>query len=39
VQAHLNGDDAAAGLAQGTPVNVHLPPQALRVLPETSVSP
>jgi len=35
LQAHLNGDDSVASLAQGTPVNVHLPAQALRVLPDT----
>jgi spermidine/putrescine transport system ATP-binding protein len=34
LQAQLNGDNAAVELTQGTPVNVHLPPHALRVLPD-----
>jgi spermidine/putrescine transport system ATP-binding protein len=34
VQAQLNGDNSPVALEQGTPVNVHLPAQALRVLPD-----
>jgi len=34
LQAQLTGEKAAVDLAQGTPVSVHLPPHALRVLPE-----
>jgi spermidine/putrescine transport system ATP-binding protein len=34
LQAQLSGDNAPVDLTQGTPVNVHLPPQALRVLPD-----
>jgi spermidine/putrescine transport system ATP-binding protein len=38
LQAQLVGESAAVGLAQGTPVNVHLPAHALRVLPDDSVT-
>jgi spermidine/putrescine transport system ATP-binding protein len=34
LQAQLTGEKAAVELAQGTPVSVHLPAQALRVLPD-----
>jgi spermidine/putrescine transport system ATP-binding protein len=34
LQAQMTGDSAPVSLAQGTPVNVHLPAQALRVLPD-----
>jgi len=34
LQAQLTGEQAAVALTQGTPVNVHLPAHALRVLPE-----
>jgi spermidine/putrescine transport system ATP-binding protein len=36
LQAQLVGEQAAVGLAQGTPVSVHLPAKALRVLPDES---
>jgi len=36
VQAQLGGDSSAIDLTQGTPVSVHLPSQALRVLPDAS---
>ena len=38
LQAQLTGDHAAVTLAQGTPVNVHLPARALRVLPDDSTA-
>jgi spermidine/putrescine transport system ATP-binding protein len=34
LQAQQHGDSAATSLTQGTPVNVHLPAHALRVLPD-----
>jgi spermidine/putrescine transport system ATP-binding protein len=39
LQAQLTGDHAAVALTQGTPVNVHLPAQSLRVLPEDAPAP
>jgi spermidine/putrescine transport system ATP-binding protein len=36
VQAQLNSDANAIDLTQGTPVSVHLPPRALRVLPDAT---
>jgi spermidine/putrescine transport system ATP-binding protein len=36
VQAQLNGDTTPVPTTQGTPVHVHLPPPALRVLPDTA---
>jgi spermidine/putrescine transport system ATP-binding protein len=36
VQAQLNGESPVLDLTQGTPVSVHLPPQALRVLPDAT---
>jgi hypothetical protein len=34
LQAQLNGDHSPVALTQGTPVHVHLPAKALRVLPD-----
>jgi len=39
VQALIQNDGSQAHLSQGTPVQVHLAPDALRVLPGEDISP